>query len=50
MWLYVVERGCLRMKKKIVLKLSDTRFIEVEGELIYADAEVGKNLPKVFSA
>lgn len=37
------------MRKKIVLKLSDTQFIEVESELIYTDAQVGKTLPKAFS-
>lgn len=37
------------MRKKVVVKLSDTVFIEVEGELIYTDPEVGKSLPSHFS-
>ena len=37
-------------KKKYAIKVSNTRFIIVEGEIAYCDAEEGKKLPAFFPA
>jgi len=37
------------MRKKVLLKLSETQAIEIEGEVVYIDENVAKTLPLVFS-
>jgi hypothetical protein len=46
----VEKRGCLKMKKIVLLKISETRAIELEGNVVYIDenvAKIAKPLPAV---